>query len=209
MANPASRVGRPLGAAAAVLGALALTAGMAAAQHPERNVVAPDSLRPIQSVEPRTGPPGTRVQIYTQNMPLQAKIVVGVGAMRHGFEEVGDAAQQEFGEVSATVVIPQAVPFDRPVYLILFNGVFSPIGISAPFHVTNAEGLVRRTGRVASGDASCLTLRDQDDVLYGLSGAVGTLRPGEEVVVEGRYSESETCGQASTIEVVRLERSGS
>jgi hypothetical protein len=141
-------------------------------------------------------------------MPLQAKIVVGVGAMRHGFEEIGDAEQQEFGEVSATVVIPHAVPSDRPVYLILFNGVFSPIGISQPFHVTSPDGLVQRTGVIAAASGRCVTLADQDDISYGLSGDVGRARAGEEVVVEGRYSEATTCGDGGTIEVVRLTRAG-
>ena len=64
----------------------------AAAQRPIRYATI-DSLRHIQSVEPRLGPPGTRVEIYTENLPPQAKIHVGIGAMRAGFEALGEGDQ--------------------------------------------------------------------------------------------------------------------
>lgn len=187
-----------------------VVAGGAAATVSAQNV-SPDSIRHIQRVEPLTGPPGTVVTIYSENLPLQARVIVGVGAMHAdlGFEEIGEARQEEFGEVSARVRLPRTAPWDRPVYFILFNGVFSPIGISDPFHVTNDEGLVRRTGRLAAGTAQCVTMIDQDDVAYGISGDLGGARPGENVVVDGRYTEATTCGKRGTIEVVRLRRAGS
>ena len=199
-----ARSGAPL---VGVLALLCVFAAESAAQHPEA-AIGTDSLRRIQSVEPLSGPPGTTVRIYSENLPLQARLIVGVGAVRAGFEEIGYARQQEFGEVSATVQLPSSVTWERPVYFILFNGIFSPVGLSEPFHVTTPDGRVRRTGRIERVEGACATLRDEDDVVYGLAGSLGQVRVGEAVVVEGRYSEDDSCGQASTIEVVRVERGG-
>lgn len=162
-----------------------------------------DSLRHIQSVEPRLGPPGTTVEIYTENLPPQAKIHVGIGAMRAGFEALGEGEQQMWGEVSATVRVPRYANWERPLVFIIFNGIFSPIGISDPFHVTNEEGLVQRTGRITDEGLGCVTLRDQDEYMYALSGDLEGLKPGDEVVVEGAVSLEGTCDGADSIAVVR------
>ena len=55
--------------------------------------VAPDSLRMIQEIEPLYGPRGTVVTVYTENLPLQAKVHVGVGATRTGFEALAEGEQ--------------------------------------------------------------------------------------------------------------------
>ncbi len=167
-----------------------------------------DSLRHVQSVVPRTGPPGTVVEVYTENLPPQAKIHVGVGAMRAGFEALAEGTQDVWGEVSAQVRVPDYATWERPLVFIVFNGVFSPIGISDPFHVTDPEGRVRRTGRITDEGLACATLRDHDQYVYALSGDLGDLKPGDEVVVEGVISLSGSCGGADAIEVIRWERSG-
>ena len=172
----------------------------------QRRYATIDSLRQIQSLKPRIGPPGTVVQVYTENLPPQAKIHVGVGAMRAGFEALAEATQDIWGEVSATVKIPGYATWERPIVFIVFNGVFSPIGISDPFHVTNADGFVRRTGRVTDEGLDCVTLRDSDQYMYELAGDLGGLEPGDEVVVEGTVSEQGPCGGADAIAVVRWER---
>ena len=175
----------------------------------QQRFAAIDSLRRIQSVAPRIGPPGTRVEIYTENLPPQAKIHVGVGAMRAGFEALAEATQEIWGEVSATVRIPRYATWERPIVFIVFNGVFSPIGISDPFHVTNEMGLVRRAGRITDEGLACLTLRDPDQYMYALAGDLAGLRnlePGDEVTVEGTVTESGPCGGADQIDVVRWER---
>ena len=172
----------------------------------QRKFATVDSLRHIQSVEPRTGPPGTVVKVYTENLPLQAKIHVGVGAMRAGFEALAEGTQEMWGEVSATVRIPDYATWERPLVFIVFNGIFSPIGISNPFHVTNEEGLVRRAGRITDEGLGCVTLRDGDQYVYALAGAMGELKPGDEVVVEGTVTVDGPCEGADQITVVRLER---
>ena len=168
------------------------------------SAVAPDSLRHIQVVEPRFGPAGTEVSVYTENLPLQARVHIGVGRTGFGWEALAEAEQGELGEVGATVLIPEFATWERPLVFIVFNGIFSPIGISDPFHVTDDRGMVLRRGRVTDEGLSCLTLRDEDDYVYALTGDVGDLSPGDEVVVEGTYSEASPCTEGSSIGVVEV-----
>ncbi len=201
------RAARGLLTLAALSLAWTLTAPDAAAQR-IREYATIDSLRHIQSVEPRMGPPGTVVDVYTENLPPQAKIHVGVGAMRAGFEALAEGTQEIWGEVSATVRVPGYANWERPLVFIVFNGVFSPIGISDPFHVTDDNGMVQRTGRITDEGLGCVTLRDNDQYVYALSGDLGDLSPGDEVVVEGSISLSGPCGGADAIEVVDWRKSG-
>lgn len=194
------RVARALVTLAGSLALLALGAGPVAAQR----TVAPDSLRRLQSVVPLSGPPGTLVKIGSENLPLQARIHVGVGALNAGFETLGEAFQGEWGEISASVRIPESARWDKPLYFIAFNAIFSPIGISEPFHVTDERGRVRRTGTVTDEGASCLTMRDEYDYLYTLTGDVERLRPGDEVTVEGAYAEAGACAEGHVISVTRV-----
>ena len=181
-----------------------LTAGDACAQaHP--NPATPDSLRQIQMMEPRMGPPGTEVSLYTENIPLQARVVVGLGAIGTGFEELGTGAQGEFGEIGATVHVPESATWDRAVVFIIFNGNFAPTGLSDPFHVTDGDGRVQRTGIVLAREAGCVTFEDRDGYAYTLTGDLGGSGPGDHLIVEGTASRSVACPHADTIEVDRLE----
>ena len=103
---------------------------------------------------------------------------------------------------------PQYAGWERPIVFIVFNGIFSPIGISDPFHVTDESGMVQRTGRITDEGLGCVTLRDSDQYVYALGGNVGDLKPGDEVVVEGAISLEGPCGGADAIEVVDWRRSG-
>lgn len=166
--------------------------------------VAPDSLRMIQQVDPVYGPAGTEVTVYTENLPIQAAVHLGVGATRTGFEALFTAEQGMWGEVSGTIRIPETAPTDRAVLLVAFDAIFAPIGLSEPFHVTTPEGLLRRTGRVTDEGVECLGFRDGDGYLYTLIGETGDLEPGDEVMVEARYVEASICQQGTTLEVTRV-----
>ena len=130
---------------------LLLPGAVLAQAHP--NPATPDSLRQIQTMEPRMGPPGTEVSLYTENIPLQARVVVGLGAIGTGFEELGTGDQGEFGEIGATVLVPETAGWERAVVFIIFNGNFAPTGLSDPFHVHRrrwprpAHGHRRRRGK--------------------------------------------------------------
>ncbi|MDX1393154.1 MAG: hypothetical protein R3195_02140 [Gemmatimonadota bacterium] len=167
------------------------------------SAVAPDSIRRIQHLEPRSGPPGTVVSVHTKNLPLQAKVVLGVGAIGTGFEELGVAEQQEMGEVTASVRVPESASWDRALVFIIFNGNFSPTGLSDPFHVTNADGLVYRVGAVTDEGDGCLAMRDRDGYLYTLSGDIEGLTPGDELAVEARFFALSDCPQGETLHVER------
>ena len=184
----------------AALSLLLLSAGAASAQaHP--NPATPDSLRQIQTMEPRMGPPGTEVSLYTENIPLQARVVVGMGAIGTGFEELGTGDQGEFGEIGATVNVPESATWDRAVVFIIFNGNFAPTGLSDPFHVTDVQGRVQRTGTIVGQESGCVTFEDRDGYLYTLAGDLGDAQPGDSVMLEGAVSRSVACPQADTIEV--------
>ncbi|MXX68349.1 MAG: hypothetical protein F4Y74_05255 [Gemmatimonadales bacterium] len=188
----------------ATLPLLLLTADTGFAQaHP--NPATPDSLRQIQTMEPRIGPPGTEVSLYTENIPLQARVVVGLGAIGTGFEELGTGDQGEFGEIGATVSVPETATWDRAVVFIIFNGNFAPTGLSDPFHVTDEAGRIQRTGTIAGQENGCVTFEDRDGYFYTLAGDVGDAAAGDYLVVEGAASRSVACPHADTIEVDRME----
>lgn len=192
------------GRALAALGCttLMLMASVDSAEAQRR--VAPDSIRTLQQVEPLHGPAGTLVTIYTENLPLQARVHVGVGATRAGFEALDEAEQAMYGEVSATLTIPETAPWDRAVLLVAFDANFAPIGFSDPFHVTRADGTLQRTGTVTDEGVECLAMRDTDDFLYTLIGNIAGLEAGQAAVIEGRYMEASTCMQGTTIQVERV-----
>jgi hypothetical protein len=166
--------------------------------------VAPDSLRMIQEISPLYGPPGTEVTVFTENLPLQAKVHLGVGATRTGFEALHEAEQGMWGEVSGMITIPETAPWNRAVMLVAFDAIFAPIGLSEPFHVTRPDGLLERTGQMTDEGVECPAMRDSDGFLYTLIGEVPELDAGEAVVVEARYVETSMCMQGTTLEVVRV-----
>lgn len=199
---PKRHVGASAGAGA--LSVLLFVPGAAFAQaHP--NPATPDSLRQIQTMEPRMGPPGTEVSLYTENIPLQARVVVGLGAIGTGFEELGTGDQGEFGEIGATVSVPASATWDRAVVFIIFNGNFAPTGLSDPFHVTDAGGRIQRTGTIVGQEDGCVTFEDRDGYFYTLAGEVGGAANGDHFIVEGAVSRSVACPNADTIEVDRME----
>lgn len=164
--------------------------------------VAPDSLRMIQEIEPLHGPRGAVVTVYTENLPLQAKVHVGVGATRTGFEALSEGEQGMWGEVSGAIAIPETAPYDRALLIVAFDAIFAPIGLSDPFHVTRADGTLERTGRITDEGVECLAMRDGDEFLYTLVGNTDGLSDGDLVVVEARYVEMSACQQGTTLEVI-------
>ena len=163
-----------------------------------------DSLRQIQSVVPLSGPAGTQIAVDSENLPLAARVHIAVGMLHAGFETLGQAAQGEWGDITASVQIPIDASWERPLYVIALDGVFSPMGISPPFHVTNDRGMIRRTGRLIDEGGSCLTLRDENDLLYAVTGELGAFSAGDEVVVDGTYLAASSCRDGSTIGVTRI-----
>ena len=163
-----------------------------------------DSLRNIQEVIPLSGPPGTIVSIKSENLPLQARIHVGIGSIGAGFETIGEAQQGEWGDVEAIVRIPRSATTDRPIFLIAFNAIFAPIGISEAFHVTDESGKVRRTGVAGPMNGSCRDFVDRDDQTYVLHGDLSRIEEGDQVTLEGVYMASSICSEGPSIEVTQI-----
>ena len=197
---PDQRIVRPITPLVGLFALLTFATADVAAQR----IVRADSLRQIQSVVPMSGPAGTQISVSSDNLPLAARVHIAVGMLHAGFETIGQAAQGEFGEIRASVQIPAAATWDRPLYVIALDGVFSPIGISDPFHVTNTDGMIRRAGRVIDEGGQCLALLDENGLLYALAGELGAFSPGDQVVVDGSYSGASECRDGSTIGVSRI-----
>lgn len=172
--------------------------------HP--TTVAPTEIRHIQNISPHSGPPGTLVSVSTLNLPIEARVHVGVGAMNAGFEALAEAQQGQWGEIAVRVQVPQTTSWDRPIVFIAFNAVFAPIGLSDPFHVTDADGRVRRTGHVTEEADGCLTFRDEDDYLYALEGDTAGLSAGDEVRIDGVFFDTGSCHEGPTIGVSAISR---
>ena len=211
--TPAARAGRsrpvpnvpPVmrGAAVALTALLLAGPGQAHAQaHP--SALGPRTIRHIQTISPSSGPPGTTVSVSTLNLPYEARVYVGIGAMRDGFEVLTEAEQGRLGEIAVRAQVPASTSWERPIVFIAFNAAFAPIGMSDPFHVTNEEGLVRRTGRVESDADGCLTLLDQDDNRYELFGEDAGLEPEMAVQVDGVYLEAGPCTGGPALAVSRI-----
>lgn len=191
---------------AALAGALALTMLTIHPAYAQAHVsAAVDSIRQIQSISPTYGPAGTVVQLSTLNLPVQAKVHVGYGATRTGFEALFEVQQGMWGDIDTEVTVPPSAPWDRAIVFVAFNAIFSPIGLSEPFHVINPDGLVRRTGRITAEADGCVTMRDEDDYLYALTGdLVRTVSVDDEVTIDGTYSPTGSCIEGNTLRVVAV-----
>ena len=170
-----------------------------------RTAIPVDSLRKIQEIAPRSGPPGSRVTVYTENLPLQGRVVLGVGAIHAGFEVLGEAEQGALGEVDGSVRIPASATWDRALVLLTLNGNFAPTALSDPFHVTNPEGLIHRVGEITDEGEGCLGFRDADGYFYSLAGTADGLTVGDYVELEGRFDPEGPCPSGETLEVTSAE----
>ena len=188
---------------ALLLGTLIAPAQLLAQAHP--SATAPDEIRHIQSISPQSGPPGTVVSVSTLNLPYEARVHVGVGALGQGFEALAEAEQGRLGEIAVRVEVPDDVPLDRPIVFVAFNAIFAPIGMSDPFHVTDEAGRVRRVGEVISREDDCVMFRDQDDYTYELTGATEELLEGAVVRIEGVFFNAGPCSDGPTIGVSRAQ----
>jgi hypothetical protein len=181
--------------------------GEGVAQDPGAPRIAEMIERRIESVEPRSGPPGTPVHVSSLEMPMITPMWIGIGASRIGFEAFQELMTDMDGTFRLNVEIPPWAQWDRVHNFIAFDLYFRPIALSGPFHVTNEEGLVRRMGRIVEASTGCLGLEDEDGVGYALlSVAPAEFSSGDQVTVEGRIVLEGRCGLPFTIDVMQVER---
>lgn len=159
--------------------------------------------RSIDRIEPSLGAPGAEIVVSSGEMPSMTGLRLGLGAANVGFEELTDFVTTEEGDFSATITVPDWAERDRVHRFIVFDLYFRPIALSGPFHVTDADGLVEREGRVEAG-GGCLRLVDVDEVEYALEGATEAMPPpGSSITLVGRIREGSTCGVDFTLAVPR------
>jgi len=198
------RCRRPFRVALASLAILALS-GVAQGIDAQGRVRASDSdvTRRIQSITPRSGPPGTVVTVSSALMPHITPVRVGIGATRTGFESLAELLTSLDGEFSISVTVPEWVQWDRSHRFILFDFYFNPIALSDAFYVTDAQGRIHREGAITDEGDGCLAMRDLDGQLFTLIGDVTEWKVGDRVVVEGMILESSECVQQPTIRITR------
>ena len=180
--------------------------GPGRAQSPSGRQVRTERIeRRIDSINPNSGPPGTLVHVATADMPVTTPIRVGLGAIRTGFEAFGELMTGQEGEFAVTVEIPEWATWDRVHRLIVFDIYFQPIALSDFFHVTDAEGLVHREGRMRRTSSMCADFEDAEGLSYALTQVPdGDFDPEARMIVEGRIVDGAACGNELGIEVVSL-----
>jgi hypothetical protein len=195
-----------------VLGTLVIAAILAPATelHAQERLelVVSDSirLRTPPTISPTSGGSGTEVTISAIHLPAITPVQIGIGAIGAGFEVLHQLMTNPEGEITYAVQVPRWVTRDRSHVFIVFDIYFRPLSMSGPFHVTDRNGLLTRTGRITRRDSECTTLLADDGELYALAGDLRDLRADDEVTVEAGLSEGSQCPQGTGLEVVRVRR---
>jgi len=206
-ASRAVRWGR--GTAGAILCA-ALLAPEASAQ--ERPRAIPDAVHGLQSrpttLSPTSGPPGTVVTVRGSFLPAITPVQVALGGTQSGFEALRLVLTNRAGEMEEVVEIPGWAKRDRAHRFIIFDAYFSPLSASPLFHVTDENGLVVRQGEIEEVRGGCVFLRGDDEELYILVDAGPGLAVGDGVSVEGRFTNSGSCGEGLALQIIQLSRGG-
>lgn len=160
-------------------------------------------LRKVEFMLPKSGAPGTTVTLRSGGMPALTPLRIGVGAVRFGFEEVGQVLTDAKGEFSLPVTVPSWARRDLTHRFIVFDFYFVPIALSDVFYVTDSSGTLLRAGEVVTA-GRCPVLRAEDGLLYALTGDLRGVESKKRLVVEGRLAQRSGCPQGTAIEVVRI-----
>lgn len=158
--------------------------------------------RPVR-LTPRIGPPGTQVSLIVASMPAMTPVQLALGATGTGFEALALGYTTIDGDLQESVVVPEWSKPEETHRFIVFNLYFTAIlAESAIFHVTDADGAVRRTGTVVQAGPGCLALEDADGERYRLTGATSALTAGEELSLQGTLTESTAgCGEGLSLDL--------
>lgn len=167
---------------------------------------APEVDRPT-SVTPWNGPPGTRVTVRGELLPAITPVHVALGGTRIGFEALTLTLTSRSGGLEETVEIPQWARNDRVHRFIISDAYFSPLALSALFHVTGPDGTILRVGRVAEVREGCVAMDGDDEERYSLTGALDGVSVGDRLEVEALILEEAPCAGGVPVRVTAFERS--
>jgi hypothetical protein len=201
----------------AVLAALLLTLGLAlphgaAGQEPRQRInqraVADSFGYRIATLNPSSGPIGTKVAVRWQFLPALTPVHLSLGALHVGFEVLKDILTDRNGEFTDTITIPEWAESTRPHALVVQDFYFSPLALSSDFLVTDKQGVLTRTGRLQPQTGKCAVLIGEDEDVYNLIGQVAGITPGERAIVHGRIAAAAECGGAKgvTIRITDIRR---
>ena len=154
---------------------------------------------------PGSGSAGTAVSVETRNLPAVTPVYLGMGATRSSFEVLAQLVTDEFGTMSTVIEVPSWATTDRTHFFVLVDVYFRPLAVSAAFHVTEPDGTLRRRGRITDDAGGCLVLREggEGGERYVLTGDGHGLAAGDDVVVEGRLTDSADCPEGIALEITR------
>ena len=213
MVTPIVTARRILGSLLLLLAGSALLPETVSGQEPERvrprTSLADSFAYRTATFEPSSGPPGTKVAVRWEFLPAITPMRLGVGAQRVGFEVLTEVLSDEKGQFADTIRIPEWADTSRPVMLVVFDFYFNPLAISSAFQVTDANGMVSRTGRLQEQTGRCAELLTTDGDRYYLKGDASAYAPGDRVVVSARLAKPSDCGRGErdvALEVVGIRR---
>jgi len=162
-------------------------------------------LRKPTAIEPRTGPPGTSVQVRGDHLPALTPVNLAFGGTGSGFEGLAFLLTDERGRLEATVEVPEWATRDELHRFIIFDAYFSPLSMTELFHVTDQGGSILRRGEVVESGPRCAVVAGADDGdRYALVDLDRELEAGARVEVEGVVVESTECGAETHLRVVSV-----
>lgn len=162
----------------------------------------------IEVMEPTSGPAGTEVRVRAEGLRPNTPVFVGIGEIQGcGYEVCARAQTDGRGVLEAVVVVPDWGHHDHYEVVMILDEMFATLAVSDPFHVVDANGLIRRTGRVEVVWPGCPALVTEDGVAYALVGqhVPGLLASeGRAMRVAGRIVPAR-CTLQNAIEVTGME----
>ena len=204
---------RPIGwavaAGAALLGWGTMGAAQLDAQLPAGEIPAVGTgVTHVRKIEPRFGPAGTTIRIEADGLPINTSVYVALASIHAGYE-VGATTQTDAeGRLHAALTVPERHRdhWDHTeMVVVLAEEGSRPMALSDPFHITNAQGFVQRSGVIRMVGQDCPVLDGWDGVTYALVGGQGpnmAASAGHQLTVEGALVDA-TCGLQNAIEVRR------
>lgn len=158
-------------------------------------------------VTPWKGPPGTRVTVRGELLPAITPVHVSLGGTRTGFEALILTLTSRSGGLEETVEIPQWARNDRVHRFIISDAYFSPLALSAIFHVIGPDGTILRVGRVAEVREGCVVMDGDDEERYSLTGTLDGVSVGDRLEVEALILEDAPCAGGVPVRVMDFKRS--
>jgi hypothetical protein len=189
-----------------VVGALAIVA-LAACYVEEVPVPGPVQVGEAQvTVAVATAAPGDMIPVRAEGFRPHSNVQIGFGQPDSDFSVVAEIEADAEGRADTLIEVPDWAMSGHPYVVVVDAPGHEIRAVSDPFVVAAGGDTVQIHGTVTAEGVECPAVRDRAGTLYTLTGADRELRPGTEVMIEGRVAEVSICMQGTTIEVESIER---